>query len=37
MLDFDYENIVIGGDFNLVLNVELDKQGGNANTSHTLA
>lgn len=28
MRDFDCDNIVMGGDFNLVLNVELDKQGG---------
>ncbi|KAL9967304.1 hypothetical protein ACROYT_G025504 [Oculina patagonica] len=37
MRDFDCDNIVIGGDFNLVLNVELDKQGGNANTYHKKA
>ena len=34
MLDFDCDNIVMGGDFNLILNSELDKQGGRANTSH---
>ena len=37
MHDFDCDNIVMGRDFNLVLNVELDKQGGNASTSHTKA
>ena len=37
MRDLDCDNIVMGGDFNLVLNVELDKQGGKANTSHAKA
>ena len=37
MLEFDCDNIVMGGDFNLILNSELDKQGGRANTSHLKA
>ena len=34
MLDFKCENIIAGGDFNLVLDIEKDKKGGNAKT-HT--
>ena len=34
--DFHYDDIVLGGDFNLVLNLEKDKKGGLAKT-HTKA
>ena len=34
MLDFKCEDIIAGGDFNLVLDIEKDKKGGNAKT-HT--
>ena len=32
LLDFSGENIILAGDFNLVLEVEKDKQGGNTTT-----
>ena len=32
LLDFSGENIILAGDFNLVLEVEKDKQGGNPTT-----
>ena len=37
MLEFHCDNIVMGGDCNLILNTELDKQGGTAKTSHPKA
>lgn len=32
LMDFECEEIVVGGDFNLVLNVDVDKKGGHART-----
>ena len=34
VLDFQCEDLIIGGDFNLVLDLDKDKKGGRANT-HT--
>ena len=35
LLDFIRENIILAGDFNLVLEVEKDKQGGNPTTHNS--
>ena len=32
MISFECEEIILGGDFNLVMNVQRDKNGGNATT-----
>ena len=37
LMDLECEEIVIGGDFNLVLNVDMDKKGGLARTQNLAA
>ena len=32
LLDFECDDIIVGGDFNLVLNTDMDKKGGLART-----
>ena len=32
LLDFECDEIIVGGDFNLVLNIDMDKKGGLART-----
>ena len=37
ILEFDCDNIILGGDFNLIKNAKLDKEGGILGTSHPKA
>ena len=37
ILEFDCDNIILGGDFNLIKNAKLDKEGGILGSSHPKA